>query len=221
MNDTLSPAIFKKGFLVLGILAAVGLLGYGLSYVIVMPHISPDGFVPQTVGTSSRTASGFSTLLAACVLLYAFAFLPVTTLFTIKKYSTHPYAMVLAGCLISTSSVIEIINNLPIIAAWVYPGKLASISPDVLLYMRQMETLRFLAYDVAGFSLAYAAFFCYALVYFRTRRALSYAILGSIVAFIANVPFLWVAPNVAIILMAISIFAFASVPIFLARMAVE
>jgi hypothetical protein len=140
---------------------------------------------------------------------------------TIKQYSTHPCAVVLACCLICTSLVIEIVNNLPIIAAWIYPGKLENIPPDVLLYLRQMETLRFLSYDVAGFTLAYAAFFCYALVYFRTRRALSVTIWGSIVAFIANVPFLWIAPNVAIILMAVSIFAFASVPIFLARMAVE
>ncbi len=221
MNDALPPTIFKKGFLVLGILAAVGLLGYGLSYIVVMPQLSVDRFVPQTAGTGPRTASDFSTLLAAWVLLYAFAFLPVTTLFTIKKYSVHPYAVVLAGCLVTLSSVLEIVNNLPIIAAWVYPGQLASISPEVLLYMRQMETLRFLAFDVAGFSLAYAAFFCYALMYLRTRRALSYTILGSIAAFIANVPFLWVAPNVAIILMAVSIFAFAAVPIFLARMAVE
>ncbi len=221
MNDASSLAIFRKGFLALGILAAVGLLGYGLAYITVMPHISPDGFVPQALGTGPRTASDFSTLLSAFILLYAFAFLPISVMVTVKKYSTHPYALVLACCLTSISLVIEIINNLPIIAAWAYPGQLSSVSSDVLLYMRQVETLRYLAYDVAGFSLAYAAFFCYAIIYFRTRRWLSVTILGSIAAFIANVPFLWIAPNVAIILMAISIFAFASVPIFLARMAVE
>jgi len=50
---------------------------------------------------------------------------------------------------------------------------------------------------------------------------LSYTMIGSIVLFIANVPCLWFAPNVAVILMAMSIFAFAPVPIFLARMAIE
>ncbi len=221
MNNVLPPAVFKKGLLALGVLASVGLLGYGLAYIIVMPKISPGGFVPQTVERSSSIASGFSTLLAALVLLYAFAFLPVTVMFTIKKYSANPYALVIACCLIGVSLIIEIINNLPIIAAWLYPGKMEYISLDVQLYLRQVETLRFLSYDVAGFTLAYVAFLCYAVAFFKTHRLMSYTILGSIVAFIANVPFLWVAPNVAIILMVISIFAFASVPIFLARMAIE
>ncbi len=221
MNDTTSPTIFKKGFLALGALAAVGLLGYGLTYVIMMPQISPDRFVPQTAGISPNIASGFSTTLAAFVLLYAFAFLPVTVMFTVKKYSTNPHALVLAGSLIGLSLVIEIISNLPTLAAWAYPGRMANIPPDVSLYMRQVDTLRFLSYDVAGFTLVYAAFFCYALAYFKTHRALSYTILGSIVAFIANVPFLWIAPSAAIILMAISVFALAAVPIFMARMAVE
>jgi hypothetical protein len=221
MKKASSSDIFKNGFWALGILATVGLLGYGLTYIIVMPKISPDGFVPKTIGLSSSTVSSFSAALAAFVLLYAFAFLPVTVIFTVKKYSTNPFALVLAGSLIGISLVIEIINNLPIIAAWVYPGSFVSIPSDTLLYLRQVETLKFLAYDVAGFTLAYMAFFCYAIVYFRTYRLLSYTIIGSIVAFIANVPFLWFAPNMAIILMAISIFAFASVPIFLVRMSVE
>ncbi len=212
---------FKNGIMALGVLAAVGLLGYGLSYIVVMPAVGPDRFVPQTVGTSPRMMSDFSTLLAAFILLYAFAFLPVTVMFTVKKYSTQPYGLVLAGCLTGISLVIEIMNNLPIIAAWVYPGQVAAVSPDVVLYMRQMDSLRFLAFDVAGFTLAYVAFFCYALIYLRTRRWFSVTILGSIVVFVVNVPFLWFAPNAAVILMAISIFALAAVPIFLARMAVE
>lgn len=96
-----------------------------------------------------------------------------------------------------------------------------SISPEILLYLRQVDSIRYLSYDVAGFTLAYAAVFVYALIHFRSHRWLSYTIIGSIVAFIANVPFLWFAPNVAVILMSVSIFAFASVPIFLARMAIE
>ncbi len=221
MKKASSSDIFKNGFWALGILATVGLLGYGLTYIIVMPKVSPDGFVPKMISSSSSPISSFSATLAAFVLLYAFAFLPVTVIFTVKKYNTNPFALVLAGCLIGISLVIEIINNLPIIAAWVYPGSFVSIPSDTLLYLRQVETVKFLAYDVAGFTLAYMAFFCYAIVYFRTYRLLSYTIIGSIVAFIANIPFLWLAPNMAIILMALSIFAFASVPIFLVRISVE
>lgn len=117
--------------------------------------------------------------------------------------------------------MIEIVNNLPPLAASIYPVKLANISPDILLYIRQVETIRYLSFDVAGFTLAYVAIFVYALVYFKTYRWLSYTIIGSIVIFIANIPCLWFAPHLAVILMSISILAFAAVPIFLARMAVD
>jgi hypothetical protein len=213
--------IFKKGFLALGVFAAIGLSGYGLSYIIVMPKVSPDGFVPETLGISAGTPSHFGTILAGFVLLYAFTFLPVTTMLTVKKYSVNPYAMVFAECLAGISALIEIFNNLPLIATGIYPGKLESIPSGVLLYLRQVESIRYLSYDVAGFTLAYVAIFVYAIIFFRSHRLLSYTIIGSIVLFIANVPCLWFAPNAAVILMAISIFAFALVPIFLARIAIE
>jgi hypothetical protein len=221
MNKNPSPDVFKKGFLVLGVLAAIGLVGYGLSYILVMPKISPDGFVPQTLDIGTSTSSHFGTIQAAFVLLYAFSFLPVSIMFTIRRYSSNPRPLVLACSLAGISFLIEIINNLPLIAAGIYPGKLESISPNILLYLQQVEMIRYLSYDVAGFSLAYAAIFIYAIVYFQSHRWISYTIIGSIVLFFANVPCLWFAPNAAVILMAMSIFAFAPVPIFLARMATE
>ena len=205
----------------LGVLAAIGLVGYGLAYIIVMPKVSPDGFVPTPLGIGAGTLSHFGTMQAAFVLLYAFTFLPVSIMSTVKRYRMNPYALVLACSLIGISSLIEIINNLPLVAVGIYPGKLESISADILLYLRQVETIKYLSYDVAGFALAYVAIFVYAIVYFRSHRLLSYTMIGSIVLFIANVPCLWFAPNVAVILMAMSIFAFAPVPIFLARMAIE
>ncbi len=220
-KDSSFYGIFEKGFLALGVLAAVGLVGYGLTDIIVMPQVSPDGFVPQTLSVRDGIRFGFGTILAAFVLVYAFAFLPVSILFTVRQYRVNPYALVLAGSLFGISFLIEIINSLPLIALGSYPGQLASISSDTLLYLRQVEMLRFLSYDVAGFTLAYVAIFIYAIVYFRYQRWLSYTIIASIVLFIANVPCLWFAPNAAVILMAMSIFAFAPVPIFLARMAIE
>ncbi len=220
-KDSSLQSVFQKGFLALGVLAAVGLVGYGLAYIIVMPKVSPGGFVPTTLGTSASASSGFGTILAVFVLVYAFALLPVNIMFTIKNYRTSPCALVFACCLTSLSLVIEILNNLPLIAVGIYPGQLTSISSDVLLYLRQVETIRWLSYDVTGFTLAYVAIFVYALVYFRSQRRLSYTILGSIALFVANVPCLWFAPNAAVILMALSIFAFALVPIYLARMATE
>lgn len=216
-----SKTFFRYGFLVLGILAAIGLLGYGLSYLIVMPQVSPDGFVPMIPGNSSGNTSGFGTVLAAFILLYAFAFLPVTTLFTVKKYSVNPYALVFAGCLAGISSLIEIFNSLPLVAKGIYPGKLESIPAEVLLYLHQVEAIRFLAFDVVGFTLIYAASLVYAIVFFRSQRLLSVTVIASIILFLVNVPCLWFAPNAAVTLMALSIFALAPVPIFLARMTVD
>jgi hypothetical protein len=216
-----SITFFRNGFLVFSVLAAIGLLGYGLSYIIVMPKVRLDGFVPTTLGGSNGTPSGFGTILAAFVLLYAFAFLPVTTLFTIKKYSVNPYALILAGCLAGISSLIEIFNNLPLVARGIYPGELESTSVEVLLYLHQVDAIRFLAFDVAGFTLIYAASLVYAIVFFQSQRLLSLTIIASIVLFLANVSCLWFAPNLAVILMATSTFALAPVPIFLARMGIE
>ncbi len=221
VNKDSLPEIFKKGFWLLGTAAAAGLVGYGLTYIVVMPSVSPDAFVPATLDPAAGTPALFGILQAAFVLSYAFAFLPVSVLFTVKRYSTNPYALILAGCLIDLSLLIQILNSLPALAAQIYPQPLISISPETLLYLRQADSIRYLSLDVAGFTLAYAAIFVYAVVYFRSHPRLSYTVIASIVLFIANVPFLWFAPNAAVILMAISIFAFAAVPIFLARMALE
>jgi hypothetical protein len=213
--------IFKKSILVLGLISSIGIIGYGLSYIIKMPAISPDGFVPKTLGNNSYTTFGFGNLLALFVLMYAFAFLPVNIMFTIKKYKINPYALIIASSLITISLILEIINNLPLFAAGLFPDKLESVSPDIQLYLRQVETIKYLAFDVVGFTLAYLAFLIYALVFFKTDKILSYTIIGSVVTFIVNIPFLWFAPSVAVVLMVISIFAFALVPIYLVRMAIK
>jgi hypothetical protein len=186
-----------------------------------MPQINPDSFVPTTLKNRDTISLSFGTILAVFILVYAFALLPVAIMFTIKKYSVSPYALVLACSLIGISLIIEIVNNLPLIVTESYPVQVEHISTEMLLYLRQIETLRYLAFDVAGFTLAYVAIFVYALVYFKTHRLFSYMILSSIILFIVNIPFLWIAPNMAIILMSLSIFAFATVPIFLARQAVN
>ena len=201
MEKELSPDVFKKGFVVLGVLSAAGLLGYAFSYIIAMPKVSPDGFVPKTLESSTETPFEFGAILAIFVLLYAFAFLPVNIMFTVKKHSTSPYALVFACCLISVSSLIEIINNLPVLAVSIYPGELESVPSNILIHLQQVETIRYLVYDVVGFSLIYMAIFVYAVVYFQTHRWLSYMIIGSIALFIANVSCLWFASKAAVILM--------------------
>jgi hypothetical protein len=213
--------IFRKVFYLLGLFTAVGLIGYGISYLVVMPKVSPGGFVPTTPGNSAGIPSVFAIVQSAFILLYAFSFFPVSVMFALKKHYLNPHAVILAESLLGISLIMEIINNLPVIAAGMYRGSLAGISPDVMLYLRQMETLKYLSYDVAGFTLAYAAFFIYAITYFKSWKVFSYTVFGSILLFIANIPFLWLAPKVAIVLMVLSIFLFAAVTVFLAGIAVK
>jgi hypothetical protein len=113
MNKDPRPDVFKKSFLALGVLAAIGLVGYSLACIIVMPKVSPDGFVPTTLEVRAGAPPHFGTVQAAFVLLYAFAFLPVSIMFTVKRYRMNPYALVLAGSPIATSFLIELNNSAP------------------------------------------------------------------------------------------------------------
>jgi hypothetical protein len=123
--------------------------------------------------------------------------------------------------MITVSLILEMINNLPLFALGLFNGKLAGISPEMQLFLAQRETIKYLSYDVAGFTLLYFAFFIYAIVFSKSNRILSYAIIGSILLFVANVPCLWFAPQMAIILMAISVFVFVLIPIYLVKMTLE
>ena len=76
-------------------------------------------------------------------------------------------------------------------------------------------------FDVAGFTLIYVAIFIYAIIYYQSHKWFSFTIIGSIALFIINVPFLWFIPNMAVILMVLSIFAMAPVPIFLSKEAIQ
>ncbi len=218
-NNAERSEMFKKVFYMLGILTVIGLVGYGISYIVVMPKVSPGGFIPSAAQNSSGIDSVFSLVQSMLILLYAFSFFPVSVMFAVKKFDSNPYAVIFAESLLGISLLMEIMNNLPVFGAGIYrfQGHLAGISPDVMLYLRQVETLKYLSYDVAGFTLAYTAFFIYAVAFFKTWKAFSYTVFGSILLFIANIPFLWFAPKAAIILMVLSIFMFAAVTVFLGQ----
>jgi hypothetical protein len=221
MKKALFPDLYQKGFQLLGVLSAIGLAGYGLSYLFAMPEVNPERFVPSALETGTRNPAWFGPALAAFILLYAFTLLPVSVIFTIKKYQKNLYALVFAGCILGISLIIEIVNNLPVLAVGLYPGKLVGISPDILLYLKQVETIRYLSFDVAGFTLAYIAIFIYAVVYFKSHKLLAFTVFGSIVLFLASFVCLWFAPEAAVVMMAVSVLAFAPVPVILTRIAIE
>lgn len=129
--------------------------------------------------------------------------------------------MVIACCLLVLSLVIEVVNNLPLLAASMAAGKLAEVPSGVLLRRRQEETIRYLSLDVAGFTLLYAAVLFYAVVCRGSGRLLPRTIVVSVALFVANVPCLCLSGRLALILMSLSIFALAPVPVCLAGMATE
>jgi hypothetical protein len=214
-----SPADgWRKGFLLLGFLAAAGLFGYALTYLVGMPQVHSDGFIPTSVNTNATWPSAFATVQSSFIVLYAFALLPVVVMFTVKSHAASPYAIIGAGSLLVLTLVLELVNNLPVLVAGSFAGRFAHPDPETLLYLLQMESVRYLALDLVGFSGAYFAFFVYAVVFRRTRRVLWWTILASIGLFLANVPFLWAVPNMAVILMALSVIALAPAPVILSRM---
>jgi hypothetical protein len=220
-NQPADLGFFRKTFWVLGMLASLGLFGYALVNLIRMPAVSPDAFVPKALVPSQPEGFPFGLLQLIFILLYSFAFLPVSTFFTIKRYRENPYAMVLGGSLLWLSLIIEIINNLPIGGTYAYPEPLRQISPEVMLYLNQTASIRYLAFDVAGFTIFYAAMLVYMIHYWRSKPILSWMVIISVVTFAASVPCLWFSGGAAVALMAISIFCVSPFPFLFGKMAVE
>jgi hypothetical protein len=155
------------------------------------------------------------------ILGFSFSFLPVTIMFTIKRYADNPHGMIFGCSLLCFALILEIINNLPFLGNYVYPEPLAQIPPDVLLYLNQVSAIRYLSFDVAGFTILYVALFIFAVVYWNSKRMMGWLIIASIVIFSASAPFLWISGSAAVILMAVSIYCLVPIPIYFGRMALE
>jgi len=110
----------------------------------------------------------------------------------------------------------EIFNSLPMLAASLANVKISVVSPEVALRFAQSEATRFMGFDVAGFTLIYMCYMAYGVILFRRNKSLGYLVATSIVLFFANVPFLWIAPWMAVALMVSSILLVVPVPIYMA-----
>lgn len=216
-----SRRLFVALFWICGMVVFASVALYGAGSLLQGSQVNPEGFIPKSLAGVPKPGSWLTRLSPLFVLLYAFAFLPVVVSFTIAKFKVNPLAMILAACLLGVSLLLEIINALPMVCLSLVHLRASNIPPDLLLYLLQTDAVRFLAFDVAGFSLAYAGLFVYALVFRKTHRVLSGLIIASILLFVVNVPFLWVSPVLAVILMAASIFAFSLLPLLLVRMTLE
>jgi len=214
-----NTGIFQKTIFILGITAGLSLFGYALVNLIRIPDVNPGAFVPKTLAQPAGFPFGLLQLIF--VLGFSFALLPVVVMVTIKKYHENPNAMVFGGSLLCVALIIEIFNTLPFLGMYIYPEPLTNISPDVMLYLHQKAAIDYLSFDVAGFTVLYVALFIYALVYWNSKRMLSYLILASIITFAASAPLLWISGKAAVILMGISILCLVPVPVLFGKMAVE
>lgn len=212
---------FRNIFILLGIVTFISVFLYGIGSIVQMPEVSPDGFIPKSLEDAPKPDTWLALLSPVFVLLYALSFIPVVLLFTIAKFRINPYAMTIAVSLIVVSLLVEIMNALPMISFMLTHAQMPAISPELVLYLKQNDAIRFLAYDVAGFTLAYMGLFIYSLVFSKTNPWLSRLVWISIILFIANVPFLWILPFMAVVLMGISIIAFSIIPLIMVRIVVK
>lgn len=214
-----STSFLQRATLILGVIAGLCLLGYASINLVRMPAVSPDAFVPRELAQAGKSPFGLLQLIF--ILGFSLSFLPVTVMFTIKRYGENPYGMVFGCSMLCFALIIEVFNNLPFLGNYVYPEPLAQIPHDVLLYLNQVSAIRYLSFDVAGFTILYAALFVYAVIFWDSRRIMGCLILASIVIFSASAPFLWVSGNMAVLLMAVSIYCLVPIPVYFGRMAVE
>ena len=212
-NAVLDRLIFS-----LSILAAAGLCGYALLNLIAMPAIGPGAFVPKSLG-AGRSNIWFGALQVVSVLAFAFALMPVAVMLTIRRYTMHPQAMVVAGVLLCLALVLEIDNNLPVLGALLYPEPLAQVPADIALRLNQASAIRYLSFDVAGFSLLYASLLVYSAVFWSTTRLLAALNVASVLIFTLSAPFLWINGFVALLLLVMAVAAAVPVPVILGRLA--
>ena len=202
---------------VLGLTAAIALVAYCIPTLQMINAVTPDGFIPQTVQQPpSQPVKQHINWSALSVLVYAFASIPVIVLFTIRQFKVSPARIVTASSLLLVSMIMEVFNSLPLLAASLANVKIAVVSPEVALRFAQSEATRFMGFDVAGFTLIYMCYMAYGVILFRSNRSLGYLVATSIVLFFANIPFLWIAPWMAVLLMVTSILLVVPVPVYMA-----
>ena len=216
----LTTAVLDRSILFLSLVAAAGLCGYALLNLIAMPAVSPGAFVPNSLAGSKGNV-WFAVLQVTSVLAFAFALMPVGVLLTIRKYQVHPQAMVIAGVLLCLALLFEIENSLPVLGAVIYPAPLAQVSADIALRLHQAAAIRYLAFDVAGFSVLYASLLVYSAVFWKTNRLLATLNVASVLTFTLSAPFLWISGIVAVVLLVIAVLAVVPVPVILGRLATE
>ncbi len=197
-------------------LSAAGLLLYGVPTLLAPPAVTPEMLVSGDF-SSIKVSRLWGAVQTGGALLYASALLPLVVLYAVAELRSRPIATAVIASALGVSTVIEIFSYLPTLALQLHP--VPPPPPEIARALGPTNWIRFVALDIAGFSIAYVAGGAIAWLYRRRVPLFSWLFLAGIAIFCLHLPVLPVAPRVAGALMGASICLCASLPLLLAALA--
>jgi hypothetical protein len=208
----------------LGVIASLSLVVCALCYIVApVPIDGLSGFLPDS-GQTEPSRTWLSVLYAAGLVIYALAAAPVVAVCTVRCYRLNPILVVMAAVWLELSFVLELVNNLPMVAKFLLPPTATPVglSNEALTYLSQLNALNYYAFDVPGFMLAYIGLAIISAIVYRHARGLAIVTAASFVLLLANIPFLWLGPKIlASILMGLAILIFAGFPLIMVKLSVR
>ncbi|MCL1918943.1 MAG: hypothetical protein FWG14_11600 [Peptococcaceae bacterium] len=214
----------RVALMALGIIASLSLVVCALCYIVApVPIDGLGGFLPDS-GEADPSRSWLTGAYAAGLVAYALATAPIVAVCAVRCYRLNPILVVMAAAWLELSFVLELLNNLPLIARFLMPPTATPVGLDneALTYLAQLDTLDYLASDVPGFMLAYVGLTILSVVVYRHSRGLAIITAASFALFLANIPFLWFEPKIlACLLLGLAVLAFAGFPFTMVRISLH
>ncbi len=207
---TRNPAVW------LAALSAAGLLAYGLPTLLAPPAVTPEMLVSGDF-RGIEVSRLWGAIQSGGALLYASALLPLVVLYAVAEIRIRPVVTAVIASALAVALVIEIFSYLPTLALQLHP--VPPPPPEIARALGPTNWIRFVALDIAGFSIAYVAGGTITWLYRRHSPRLAWAFLSGIAVFLLHLPVLAVAPRAAGALMGASICLCVSLPLLLATLA--
>lgn len=206
----------ERAIYLMAFTAGLVLFCIAFTYIIWMPKIGIDFFVPQTLEhNGARPAYGL--FYVVFVLVSSILFLPVIVVHTKKLYHVSPIAMLVAASFFLLALVIGILNNTLTLAHWAYSIPWDEAGEEIAMKMYQISAVEYMALDVAGFSFTYLAGLIYARIFWKTYRLISVAVFISVAFFFIHLPFLFWLQPIGMVFFSLSIASYGFVYILLGR----
>lgn len=196
-------------------LSVAGLLLYAVPMLLAPPAVTPEMLVSgdfSGINLSPLTGA----LQSGGALLYASALLPLVVLYGVAEIRSRPVTTAVIASALGVSTLIQILSYLPTLALQLHP--VPPLPPELARALGPSNWIRFVALDIAGFSIAYVAGGVLAWLYRRRSPLAAWAYLAGIAVFCLHLPILPFAPRLAGALMAASICLCIGLPLLLATL---